>query len=170
MSSATLSAPSFASLSFDEKLDRLAEVAVRVGLGLREGQEMLLSAPIEALPLVRRIVDHAYRAGALLVTTFYGDDPAVLSNLAHTYARSGKREEALKVVAQMHELARQRYVPAYGFAVAYAALGEKDQALQWLEQSLQDRAWEITYLKVDPQMEILHSDPRYIDLVKRVGL
>lgn len=77
--SAVVSVPSFASLSFDEKLDRLAEVAVRVGLGLRAGQELLLTAPIEALPLVRRITDHAYRAGALLVTTFYSDDPCVLS-------------------------------------------------------------------------------------------
>ena len=76
--SATVSAPSFASLSFDEKLDRLAEVAVRVGLGLRAGQELVLTAPIEALPLVRRITDHAYRAGALLVTTLYADDPCVL--------------------------------------------------------------------------------------------
>jgi aminopeptidase len=79
MSSATLSAPSFASLSFDEKLDRLAEVAVRVGLGLRAGQELVLTAPIEALPLVRRITEHAYKAGALLVTTFYADDPTTLA-------------------------------------------------------------------------------------------
>jgi aminopeptidase len=77
--SAVVSAPSFASLSFEEKLDRLAEVAVRVGLGLREGQELVLTAPTDALPLVRRITDHAYRAGALLVTTFYSDDPCVLS-------------------------------------------------------------------------------------------
>ncbi|GAC1357733.1 MAG: aminopeptidase [Acidobacteriaceae bacterium] len=74
---------SFSRLSFDEKLDRLAEVAVKVGLGLRAGQEMLMSAPIEALPLVRRITEHAYRAGALLVTTFYGDDPAILARYEH---------------------------------------------------------------------------------------
>src|ERR1700733_12356130 len=83
MSSATLSAPAFASLSFEEKLDRLAEVAVRVGLGLREGQELVLTAPIEALPLVRRITEHAYKAGALLVTTFYADDPSVLARFAY---------------------------------------------------------------------------------------
>jgi aminopeptidase len=83
MSSATLSAPAFASLSFDEKLDRLAEVAVRVGLGLREGQELVLTAPTDALTLVRRITDHAYRAGALLVTTFYADDPCILSRFEH---------------------------------------------------------------------------------------
>src|ERR1700761_4440302 len=69
----------FAELTFEEKLDRLAEVAVQVGLGLRAGQELIMSAPIEALPLVRRITEHAYKAGALLVTTFYSDDPSVLA-------------------------------------------------------------------------------------------
>ena len=56
---------------------------MRIGLNLRAGQEMLLSAPIEALPLVRRVTEHAYKAGALLVTTFYGDDPCVLSRYQH---------------------------------------------------------------------------------------
>lgn len=69
----------FAEMSFERKLDRLAEVAVQVGLGLRPGQEMLLTAPMEALPLVRRITEHAYRVGALLVTTFYADDPSVVA-------------------------------------------------------------------------------------------
>jgi aminopeptidase len=69
----------FAELTFEEKLDRLAEVAVKVGLGLKAGQELIMSAPIEALPLVRRITEHAYKTGALLVTTFYSDDPGVLA-------------------------------------------------------------------------------------------
>src|SRR5438270_9926678 len=69
----------FSDLAFEEKLDRLAEVAVQIGLGLRAGQELIVSAPIEALPLVRRITEHAYKAGALLVTTFYSDDPSVLA-------------------------------------------------------------------------------------------
>ena len=69
----------FADLTFEQKLDRLAEVAVKIGLGLRAGQELVMSAPIEALPLVRRITAHAYQAGAVLVTTFYGDDPSVLA-------------------------------------------------------------------------------------------
>ena len=73
----------FTDLAFDEKLDRLAEVAVKVGLGLRAGQELILSAPMEALPLVRRITEHAYKAGALLVTTFYSDDPTVLARFQH---------------------------------------------------------------------------------------
>ncbi len=69
----------FSDLTFEQKLDRLAEVAVKIGLGLRTGQELVMSAPIEALPLVRRITEHAYKAGALLVTTLYSDDPCVLA-------------------------------------------------------------------------------------------
>jgi aminopeptidase len=79
MSSATLAAPPFASLSFDQKLDRLAEVAVRVGLNLREGQELVLTAPTDALPLVRRIVEQAYKAGAKFVTTLLSDDEIALA-------------------------------------------------------------------------------------------
>ena len=97
------------------------------------------------------------------------DDPAVLAYLARAYALSGKRDEAMKLVAQMNELAKQRYVPAYGFAIAYAALGDKDQAFQWLDQSLQDGGWEITYVKVDPALDSLRSDSRFNDLIKRVG-
>jgi len=98
------------------------------------------------------------------------DDPGVLSFLAQVYAASGKRDEAMKLLGQMNEIAKQRYIAAYNFAGVYAGLGDKDQAFQWLERSLQDRAWDITYLKVDPMFDNLHSDPRFADLVKRVGL
>jgi aminopeptidase len=65
-------------LSHEQKLDRLAEVAVRVGLGLKPGQELVMTASIDALPLARRITKQAYRAGASLVTTLYSDDEATL--------------------------------------------------------------------------------------------
>ncbi len=68
-------------------LDRLAEVAVRVGLGLKAGQELVITAPLEAVPLARRITEHAYRAGASLVTTFYSDEEATLMRYRH-----GRRE------------------------------------------------------------------------------
>src|SRR4030088_2947587 len=61
------------------KLDRLAEVAVRVGLQLKAGQDLLLTAPTAALPLVRRIAEHAYRAGAGLVTPLLTDEEITLS-------------------------------------------------------------------------------------------
>jgi len=72
-------APAMANqLTFEEKLNRLAEVAVRVGLGLEAGQELLMTASLDALPLARRITEQAYRAGAALVTTLYSDDEATL--------------------------------------------------------------------------------------------
>ena len=83
MSSATISTPAFASLTFDQKLDRLAEVAVRVGLNLREGQELVLTASTDALPLVRRITEQAYKAGAKMVTALYSDDATTLARFYH---------------------------------------------------------------------------------------
>src|SRR5215469_4791935 len=81
----TSSTGAFGSLSFKQKLGRLAEVAVRVGLGLREGQELVLTGPTEALPLMRLIAEHAYKAGAKLVTTFATDDALTLARFK--YAR-----------------------------------------------------------------------------------
>jgi aminopeptidase len=84
MSSATTLAPApsavdFATLPFEEKLDRFARVAVHVGLNLQPGQELVISATTEMIPLVRRITEHAYKAGALLVTTLYSDDETALA-------------------------------------------------------------------------------------------
>jgi aminopeptidase len=62
----------------EQKLDLLAQVAVNVGLGLQRGQELLMTASLDALPLARRITEHAYRAGASLVTTMYSDDETTL--------------------------------------------------------------------------------------------
>ncbi|NVN01177.1 MULTISPECIES: aminopeptidase [Asaia] len=64
---------------FAERLDRLGEVAIRIGLNLQPGQELVISAPLEAVPLVRRLTEHAYRAGASLVTTQYSDDETTLA-------------------------------------------------------------------------------------------
>lgn len=73
----------FASLTFDQKLDRFAEVAVHVGLGLAPGQELVITAPMDALPLVRHITTHAYKAGAKYVTTFFADDELTLARYLH---------------------------------------------------------------------------------------
>ena len=65
------------------KLDRLAEVAIKVGLQLREGQDLVITAPVAALPLVRLLVKHAYKAGAGLVTPFFSDDEIALARYQH---------------------------------------------------------------------------------------
>ena len=83
MPSALLSPQAFAGLSFDEKLDRLAQVAVHVGVNLQAGQELYLTASTDALPLVRRVTAHAYEAGAKLVTALLFDDALTLARFQH---------------------------------------------------------------------------------------
>jgi aminopeptidase len=70
-------------MTLEARLDRLAQVAVNVGLGLRAGQEVVLTAPLQAVPLVRRITEHAYKAGASTVTTLLSDDVATLARFQH---------------------------------------------------------------------------------------
>lgn len=79
-----MSYPSNAPAPIDPvKLDRLAEVAIKVGLQLQPGQDLVLTAPIAALPLVRRIAEHAYKAGAGLVTPIFSDEELTLSRYHH---------------------------------------------------------------------------------------
>src|SRR5579863_840664 len=69
--------------SHAERLDKLAEVAIRVGLGLQSGQELVMTASLDTLPLARRITEQAYRAGASLVTTLFVDEEATLMRYHH---------------------------------------------------------------------------------------
>ena len=66
-----------------EMLDRLAEVSIRVGLNLQPGQDLIITAPVEALPLVRRLAAEAYRNGAGIVTTMLSDDDLALARYEH---------------------------------------------------------------------------------------
>jgi aminopeptidase len=75
--------PSFYTPEFERNLDRLAEIAIRIGLGLAPGQELVVTAPLDALPLVRRITEHAYKAGASLVTTLFADEESSLLRFRH---------------------------------------------------------------------------------------
>jgi serine/threonine-protein kinase len=107
----------------------------------------------------------AYRRALAL-----SDDPFVMAYLGHTFAASGKREEALKILNQLKTIAKNRYVPAYSFAILYAAIGDQGEAFRWLEKLYEDRAFDIAYLKVDPFFDKLRTDPRFADLARRVGL
>jgi aminopeptidase len=70
-------------MTHDDLLDRYAELAVKSGLNLQRGQQLLVTAPLDAVALVRRITEHAYKAGASLVTTLYSDDVTTLSRYQH---------------------------------------------------------------------------------------
>src|SRR5436305_15245994 len=88
----TNSAPPAVSPIDPVKLDRLAEVAINVGLQLQPGRDLVLTAPVVALPLVRRIAEHAYRAGAGLVTPIFSDEQLTLAR--YHYARDESFDKA----------------------------------------------------------------------------
>jgi serine/threonine protein kinase/tetratricopeptide (TPR) repeat protein len=95
--------------------------------------------------------------------------PLGIATLAHAYALAGKRGEAQKELAELLEMSKQRYVSPASIAIIYAALGNKDQAFAWLEKAVEGRDQTLVRLKVDPRFDSLRSDPRFADLVRRVG-
>jgi len=97
------------------------------------------------------------------------DDPSVLGVLARAYGLSGNKMEAEKILDQLKKLSQERYVSAYSFALTYLGLGDKEEALRWLEQSYQDRAGsDIGYIRVDPLLDPLRGDPRFEALAEKI--
>jgi len=93
-----------------------------------------------------------------------------LSGLAHVYAVTGNKGEAQKLLSEMKDLSVRQYVPADRIALIYAGLGDKDEAFAWLEKAYDERSFNMTWLKVEPRWDSLRSDPRFADLVRRLGL
>lgn len=89
------------------------------------------------------------------------------AELGHAYAVAGKRDEAHKT---LDEMAKQRQISPHYFALIYAGLGEKDRAFEWLNKSYEERAERLVWLKVDPRLDNLRSDPRFTDLLRRISL
>ena len=99
-----------------------------------------------------------------------GGKPLGIAALAHAYAQAGKREEAQKNLAELLQLSKQRYVSPASIAMVYVALDDKDQAFAWLEKANDIRDMNVVRLKVDPRYVSLRSDPRFNDLVQRMGI
>ena len=100
----------------------------------------------------------------------FNNNPQVLAALGHVYAISGRHAEAQRVVADLQETARRRYVSPYDVATVYAGLGDREQALAWLERAFEDRSgWLAWWLKVDPRFDTLRADPRFHNLLRRIG-
>jgi len=97
------------------------------------------------------------------------DDPSVLGLLGRAYGLSGNKMEAEKILDQLKAVSKARYVSAYSFALAYLGLGNKEEALRWLEQSYQDRAGaDIGWIRVDPLIDPLRGDPRFEALAEKI--
>jgi DNA-binding winged helix-turn-helix (wHTH) protein/TolB-like protein/Tfp pilus assembly protein PilF len=94
----------------------------------------------------------------------------ILAWLGAAYAAAGQRDKARQIVAQLQNLSTQRYVVPYDVALTFINLGEKDAAFAWLERAYAERSGAITSLKVDPRVDSLRADPRFADLLRRMGL
>jgi tetratricopeptide (TPR) repeat protein len=99
-----------------------------------------------------------------------GNSPRTMARLGHAYAIAGKKVEALAVLHELNGVSERQYVSPYEIAIIYAGLEEKDLVFTWLERAYEDRSSWLTFLKVEPSFDIIQSDARFIDLVKRVGL
>jgi serine/threonine-protein kinase len=93
-----------------------------------------------------------------------------IATLGHAYAVSGKKNEALKIIAQLQGQLEQKYVSPYFIALIYTGLGDKEQAFVWLEKAYQQRHPYLVLIKVEPVFDSLRSDPRFADLLRRIGL
>ena len=94
----------------------------------------------------------------------------LMSGLGHVYGVSGKKAEARALLDELKQMSLQEYVPAESIALVYVGLGEKDQAFAWLEKAYGERSFGVAWLKVEPRWDSLRSDPRFADLLRRVGL
>jgi TolB-like protein/DNA-binding winged helix-turn-helix (wHTH) protein/Tfp pilus assembly protein PilF len=95
--------------------------------------------------------------------------PPAVAALARTYAVSGRTTEARKLLDQLMEQSKKRYVSPFYIAIVYAGLGENDQALDWIEKAYKDRSNAIVFAKVDPQLDALRSTPRFQFLLHRLA-
>jgi serine/threonine protein kinase/Flp pilus assembly protein TadD len=102
--------------------------------------------------------------------TFSDSGLAFEAHLGFAYAIAGKRTEAIEVLADLHENAKHSYVSAYYFAIIHVGLGETDEAFKWLEEAYEERSGFMPFLKVDPIVDSLRTDARFVNLLQRIGL
>ena len=99
------------------------------------------------------------------------DQTDAIAGLAHAYALAGERAETAKILRQLQERSKASYVSPYMLATIFTALGDKDQAFTFLEEAYQQRSPDIAYfLRADLRLDPLRGDPRFADLLRRVGL
>ena len=97
------------------------------------------------------------------------DDAGAVADYSFAYASAGRRADATRLLEKLNEMSKRRFVSPYFFAIAHTGLGDKDSAFEWLEKAYQQRSY-LTLLKVEPELTSLRSDPRFSNLVRRVGL
>ena len=111
-----------------------------------------------AIPELRKAVDLSHGT------------PLMISALAHAYARAGQRTEAQQLLTQLEAASKRQYVSPYYMAIVYVGLGEKEQALSFLEKAFTDRSNGLIFMGVEPELDPIRSDPRFIALERELKL
>ena len=117
----------------------------------------------------RQVLDAATEEFKKAISLSAGS-PLMKAALGRAYAKSQKKHEANEMLNELSELSKQQYVSAYEVATIYVALGNNEQAFQLLEQAYGEHSFHLVYLNVSPQFKPVSSDPRFQDLVQRIGL
>jgi len=99
-----------------------------------------------------------------------GESPLYKYGLGYAHAAAGNKTRARAIIEELKQESHTTYMPAYFIAAIYGELAEKDRAFVWLQRAYDERDPQITYLLLDPFMDPLRSDPRFNDLVRKVGL
>ena len=115
----------------------------------------------------KRMYDDAIREFQKSVELF--GDRTMMAWVARGYAVSGRRAEAERILAELIEMSKQKYVSPYPLATVYAALGDKERTFEWLEKVYQERSYYVVWLNIDPIFDSIRSDARFTDLLKRIG-
>jgi serine/threonine-protein kinase len=102
--------------------------------------------------------------------TLSGGSTLMRAALAHTYGIANRIKDAREILESLTKLAQQKYVAPYFLAGIYIGIGENDRALEYLEKAYEEKSHWLIYLHVDPSMDTLRDDPRFQDLLRRVGL
>jgi len=110
------------------------------------------------------------RAAFQKILTAAPEDPAILSLMGHEYAVSGDKANANRILAKLKAVATRKYVPAVYFAVIYTGLKQKDDAFRWLDKAYDERCEYLVYLGSEPLADPLRDDPRFSQLLSRLGL
>jgi serine/threonine protein kinase/Tfp pilus assembly protein PilF len=113
---------------------------------------------------------HARAIEALQKAVEFSSSTRYLADLAYALAKAGRGDEARATLADLERLSSTRYVSPYFIAAAHAALGDTERAWRCLEEAFAEKSHALVFLNVDPSLDDLRPDPRFADLVRRVGL
>jgi len=106
----------------------------------------------------------------LRTATRLDDNTEALAQLGHALALAGERDEGQEIIARLKDMSATRYVSPYNIAAIYLGLGERDLTFVWLDKAFEDHSEWMHHIRVDPRFDPLHPDPRFNELLRRIGL